>query len=197
MLLSYYWQTFLGLTSLRSRLQTDYYVSSDLGFNSVSTLITGTEAAVLIDPSFFLTDARECATWIKTKIGAKELSAIFVTHHHPVIPRQCETDFKDHYFGANAILESFPNARLYATPETLAAIHNEIEDKIPHWREVFGPERIALQPQIPEPFQHTFFTLKGDETNPIHLLAPLQGDTIDHTIFWLPKERVLITGNII
>jgi glyoxylase-like metal-dependent hydrolase (beta-lactamase superfamily II) len=55
-----------------------------MGLSSVSTLIVGTNAAVLIDPSFFLTDAAECAEWIKKKIGKKELSAVFITHHHPV-----------------------------------------------------------------------------------------------------------------
>lgn len=101
---------------------------------------------------------------------------------------------KDHYFGANAIFDVFPNARFYASPQVLQAINNEIEGKIPHWRGMFGPERIPLDPKVPEPFYHTFFTLEGDESNPIHLLAPLQGDTIDHTIFWLPKERVIIAG---
>jgi hypothetical protein len=59
---------------------------------------------------------------------------------------------------------------------------------------MFGPERISLDPKVPESFYHTFFTLEGDESNPIHLLASLQGDTIDHTIFWLPKERLITAG---
>jgi glyoxylase-like metal-dependent hydrolase (beta-lactamase superfamily II) len=57
-----------------------------MGLSSVSTLIEGTNSAVLIDPSFFLTDAAECAQWIKKKIGNKELVAVFITHHHPVSP---------------------------------------------------------------------------------------------------------------
>jgi glyoxylase-like metal-dependent hydrolase (beta-lactamase superfamily II) len=84
MLLSNFIQPILTILGLGARLQTDHYVSSDMGLSSVSTLITGTNAAVLIDPSFFLTDAAECAQWIKKKIGNKELAAVFITHHHPV-----------------------------------------------------------------------------------------------------------------
>lgn len=84
MLFSRFLQPVLGILGLGGRLTTDHYVSSDMGLSSVSTLIVGTNAAVLIDPSFFLTDAAECASWIKKKIGNKELSAVFVTHHHPV-----------------------------------------------------------------------------------------------------------------
>lgn len=71
------------ILGLGERLTTDHYVSSEMGLSSVSTLIIGTKAAVLVDPSFFLTDAAECAAWIKKKIGSKELSAVFITHHHP------------------------------------------------------------------------------------------------------------------
>ena len=30
--------------------------------------------------------------------------------------------------------------------------------------------------------------------SPIHLLSPLQGDTVDHTMFWLPTEGVIVAG---
>jgi glyoxylase-like metal-dependent hydrolase (beta-lactamase superfamily II) len=52
-----------------------------MGLSSISTLIIGANAAVLMDPIFCLTDAAE---WTKTKFGKGELSAIYITHHHPV-----------------------------------------------------------------------------------------------------------------
>jgi glyoxylase-like metal-dependent hydrolase (beta-lactamase superfamily II) len=84
MLFTRFLQPVLAILGLGGRLTTDHYVSSDMGLSSVSTLIMGKNAAVLIDPSFFLTDAAECAAWIKKRIGNKELSAVFITHHHPV-----------------------------------------------------------------------------------------------------------------
>jgi len=87
MQLSQFLQPLLAFLGLTSQLQTDHFISSAAGLNSVSTLITGSNSAVLIDPSWFLTDAADCAEWIKSKIGNKELSAIFVTHFHPVPPQ--------------------------------------------------------------------------------------------------------------
>jgi hypothetical protein len=92
-------------------------------------------------------------------------------------------------------LEAFPEARIYASPPILTAINNEIQGEITHWRGMFGAERVPLHPQIPEPFYHSFFTLEGDESSLVHLLAPLQGNTIDHTIFWLSRERVIVAGS--
>lgn len=96
--------------------------------------------------------------------------------------------------GANAILEAFPEARFYASLQTVEAINNEAW-RTKEWIKMFGPEKIPAEPRVPEVFNHTFFTLEGDDSSPIHLLSPLQGDTIDHTMFWLPTERVIVAGN--
>ena len=86
MLFSRYLQPLLTVLGIGARLETDHYVSSEMGLSSVSTLIMGSTSGVLIDPSFFLTDAAECAAWMKKKLGNKELAAVFITHHHPVHP---------------------------------------------------------------------------------------------------------------
>ena len=39
--------------------------------------------------------------------------------------------------------------------------------------------------------------LPGDPTSPIVLLGPVQGDSVDHTLFWLPQERTIITGDAV
>lgn len=46
-----------------------------------------------------------------------------------------------------------------------------------------------------EVYPYSFIVLAGNSTSPIHLLGPVQGDSIDHTLFWLPKESTLITGD--
>jgi glyoxylase-like metal-dependent hydrolase (beta-lactamase superfamily II) len=95
--------------------------------------------------------------------------------------------------GANAILDAFPEARFYASLQTVEAINNEAW-RTKDWIKMFGPEKIPAEPKVPEVFNHTFFTLEGDEMSPIHLLSPLQGDTVDHTMFWLPTEGVIVAG---
>lgn len=32
-------------------------------------------------------------------------------------------------------------------------------------------------------------------TSPVMLLGPVQGDTVDHTLFWLPVEKVVVVGD--
>lgn len=46
-------------------------------------------------------------------------------------------------------------------------------------------------------FPYSFFTLPGDTASPVVLLGPVQGDSVDHTLFWLPSEKIIITGDAV
>ncbi|KAL3704346.1 hypothetical protein TMatcc_010037 [Talaromyces marneffei ATCC 18224] len=164
-------------------LETYFHIASETGLSSVTSLIIGTKEAVLFDPPFLIPDANDTVTWIKKTLMADHtLKAVFVTHHHP-----------DHFFSANPILEAFPEASFFAAPYVLAGINREYDDKVNYWPSIFGRENIPLQPRK-DPFEYTFFVLDGNPESPVHLLGPVQGDSVDHTIFWLPKERTLICG---
>ncbi|KAL4814770.1 beta-lactamase-like protein [Aspergillus spinulosporus] len=165
---------------------TTYHLSSSAkGLSSITTLIVGTEEAVLIDPPFLKPDGEAVTSWIK-KTSSKPLKAVFVTHHHP-----------DHFFSANSIFEAFPDAKFYAAPYVLAGINREYEDKVKYWPSVFGAENIHAAPRRPEAFDFGFFVLDGDPSSPVVLLGPLQGDSVDHTLFWLPSEKTIITGDAV
>lgn len=58
---------------------------------------------MLVDPLMTIAESRDLANWV-TATG-KNVTTIFVTHAHG-----------DHFFGAPAILERFPRAKLVATP---------------------------------------------------------------------------------
>ncbi|KAF3385719.1 hypothetical protein DPV78_012531 [Talaromyces pinophilus] len=167
-------------------LETYFHISSEKGLSSVTSLIIGSKEAILFDPPFLIPDANDTVIWIKQKLeaGNQTLKAIFVTHHHP-----------DHFFSANPILEAFPEARFFAAPYVLAGINKEYDDKVVYWPSIFGRENIPEKPRKPDPFEYTFFVLDGNPESPVHLLGPVQGDSVDHTIFWLPKERTLICGD--
>lgn len=167
-------------------LKTYHLSSSPKGLSSITTLIVGTSEAVLIDPPFLKPDGLATADWVKTKIANKPLKAVFVTHHHP-----------DHFFAANSIFEAFPEAKFYAAPYVLAGINREYDQKVTYWPSVFGAENVYSAPRRPEVFGFSFFVLDGDPDSPVVLLGPLQGDSVDHTLFWLQREKTIICGDAV
>jgi glyoxylase-like metal-dependent hydrolase (beta-lactamase superfamily II) len=156
-------------------LKTKIHISSEKGLSSISTLILGSKQAILIDPPFLLGDANSVVNFIKSNTNLP-LAAVFVTHHHP-----------DHYFSANPILDAFPSAQLLAAPYVCAGIEREYDSKVEYWPKVFGKENFHEKPpQKPRPFGFSFLALEGDEDCPVVLLGPVQGDSVDHCLFWIP-----------
>lgn len=166
-------------------LQTFTHSSSERGLSSVTTLIVGTQTAVLIDPPFLVPDANSVVSWIK-ETTTVPLQAMFVTHHHP-----------DHYFSANPILDAFPGCRFLAAPYVRAGIDREYDDKVHYWPQVFGADNVPAAPARPEPYPYSFFSLQGNPESPVVLLGPVQGDSVDHTLFWLPREATVVCGDTV
>lgn len=166
-------------------LQTHIHSSSVKGLSSVTTLAVGSQCAILFDPPFLVPDAEDVVTWIKATTQLP-LKAVFATHHHP-----------DHFFGVNPILEAYPAARFYAAPYVRAGIDREYDEKVKYWPTVFGKENVSAQPAKPEPFPYSLIRLEGNPESPIFLLGPLQGDTVDHTLFWMPREKTLVCGDAV
>lgn len=160
-----------------------YHISSDTGLSSVTTLLVGSNACVIIDPPFLLPDAHSVVELAKAKADGKPVVAVFVTHHHP-----------DHYFSANPILEAYPDAQFLAHPYVRAGIDREYDEKVVFWPKVYG-DKVPTSPARPEVYDYSFFILPGDESSPVCLLGPTQGDSVDHTLFWLPTEKVLVAGD--
>ncbi|PVH89513.1 Metallo-hydrolase/oxidoreductase [Cadophora sp. DSE1049] len=164
-------------------LQTHIHSSSEKGLSSVTTLIVGAKSAILIDPPFLIPDANSVVSWIE-KTTDLPLKAVFVTHHHP-----------DHYFSANPILSAHPSAKFYAAPYVRAGIDREYDEKVKFWPTVFGKENVPENPRKPDPYPYSFILLEGNESSPIMLLGPVQGDSVDNTLFWLPSERTIVVGD--
>ncbi|KAF7177636.1 hypothetical protein CNMCM7691_005997 [Aspergillus felis] len=166
-------------------LQTYHHASSIKGLSSITTLIVGASESILIDPPFLIPDALSVVRWIK-ETSLNPLEAVFVTHHHP-----------DHFFSANPILDAFPTAKFYAAPYVLEGINREYDDKVKYWPTVFGQENVPEAPKKPDVFNFSFFLLNGNPESPVVLLGPLQGDSVDHTVFWLPTEKTVVCGDTI
>ena len=111
------------------------------GFFRAPVLISGATEAVLIDGGFTFPDGRAVAETIKA--SGKKLTTIYISQSDP-----------DYYFSLKPIKEAFPDARVIAASETLAAIKASVEKKLGVW----GPQLKENGPQtlaeivIPEAF---------------------------------------------
>src|SRR5262249_22842844 len=88
-----------------------------------STLIYGSEDAVLTDPAFTSDQARALGEWVARK--RRNLTHIFITHGHG-----------DHWFAAGLLAERF-GARVVATAGTIAKMHANIAARPLLWDKVY------------------------------------------------------------
>ena len=91
-----------------------------------STLIYGERDAVLVDTFLTAEQSQILLDWVVA--SGKNLTAIYVTHGHG-----------DHFFGLAPLLERFPNAKAVATPEVVAAMHEQLSPASidNFWRRLF------------------------------------------------------------
>src|SRR5215470_11311636 len=96
-----------------------------------STLIYGSENAVLTDPAFTTDQARALGDWVAGK--GRKLTEIFITHGHG-----------DHWFAAGLLAERF-GARVVATGGTIAQMHGNLAARPFLWDKLF-PGMIPASP---------------------------------------------------
>ncbi len=157
-------------TTLAAVLTWKHYPAGPNGFFRAPVLITGPTEALLIDGGFTLSDGRALAEAIRST--GKRLTAIYVSQSDP-----------DYYFSLQPVKEAFPEARVIAAPETVAAIRANVEKKLAAW----GPQLKDNGPQtlsdvvIPDSFEGKMLTVDGQPievvdadglANRRYLLAP-------------------------
>lgn len=114
-------------------------------------LLAGPSEALLIDGGFTYPDSRALAEAIKAT--GKTLTTIYVSQSDP-----------DYYFSLKPVREAFPQAKVVAASETLAAIKANVEKKLATW----GPQLKQNGPQtladivLPEPFDGPSLSVDGE-----------------------------------
>ncbi|KAH9883075.1 hypothetical protein J1614_000443 [Plenodomus biglobosus] len=161
------------------------HVNVAQSLDTVSSLVIGANAAIIIDLPLAIPQANALAAWVK-KSTKKPLVAAFVTHPHA-----------DHYLSAAELLKHFPGVPLYANPNAVEHIKNSADMMSRNWTAQLGPEFITQRPIIPQPYKSSMFVLPGNPESPIHLISPLVGDTVDETMFWIPSIQTLIAGDMV
>ncbi|MET0267085.1 MAG: MBL fold metallo-hydrolase, partial [Duganella sp.] len=117
-------------------------------FPVASVLVTGAREAVLVDAQFSRGEAQKLVE--KIRASGKQLTTIYISHSDP-----------DFYFGLDVIHAAFPDAKILATPQTIALIEKKKDAKVAYW----GPILKDNAPQsviVPQPLKGDTIKLEGE-----------------------------------
>lgn len=141
-----------------------------------SVLVEGKKDALLIDAQFSAEQARKLVDIIKA--SGKKLTTIYISHGDP-----------DYYFGLDTLHQAFPEARIVATPQTIAHIEKTKDDKLKVWGPQLG-ENAPKQLIVPQPLKGDTLTLEGHELK----IMGLDGPTPERTFVWIPSLKTVAGG---
>jgi glyoxylase-like metal-dependent hydrolase (beta-lactamase superfamily II) len=147
-----------------------------------STLISGEQAAVLVDTFLTIEQSQTLLDWVVA--SGKNLTAIYITHGHG-----------DHFFGLASLLERFPQARAVATPEVVKAMHEHLSPASIEnfWRRLF-PGQIPDRLLVADPLDNNELELEGHK-----LVAVNAGrtDTAHSTCLHVPSAGLIVGGDAV
>lgn len=158
-------------------LNTEIYNPGEQGIFAVtSVLVSGAQDAILIDAQFSTADAQKLVDMIRA--SGKRLTTIYISHGDP-----------DFYFGLETLKQAFPDAKVLATPQTIAHIKHTSAGKLSHWSPILGagaPKQIVM----PEPLPGDSLDLEGQKLQ----IVGLDGPTPDRTFVWIPAIKTVAGG---
>lgn len=162
-------------------LQWKHFPAGEKGFFRAPVLLSGAREAVLIDGGFSLPDGRAVAEAIKA--SGKTLTTIYISQSDP-----------DYYFSLGPIQAAFPQARVIAASETLAAIRANVQKKLDTW----GPQLKDNGPQtladivLPQAFDGPALTLEG------HAIEIVKAQGLDNRRYlWVPSLQAVFGGVLV
>ncbi|GHC15563.1 MBL fold metallo-hydrolase [Kushneria pakistanensis] len=148
----------------------------DAIFAVASVLVEGEHDAVLIDAQFSAEQARKLADQIKD--SGRELTTIYISHGDP-----------DYYFGLDTLHAAFPEAKIVATPQTIAHIRKTKDDKLKVWGPQLG-ENAPKEIIMPQPLEGDTIMLEGHKLE----IEGLDGPTPDRSYVWIPSIKTVAGG---
>lgn len=160
------------------------HTASEQAFAVSSWAIQSDGEIALVDAQMFLSEAQKFVDSVKKLKG--EVKTIYVTHAHP-----------DHFFGLAKLKESFPNARIVATPATVEGIQQMGPGALKFYREQFMGGALAkdLATDVVVPEKHEGKTLKVGSAE-FDILTFSNAEHANATALWHKDSKQLITGDL-
>lgn len=169
-----------ALSAQAAPLKLDVYNPGEAAiFPVASVIVSGAKDAVLIDAQFSRGEAIKLADQIKA--SGKHLTTVYISHSDP-----------DFYFGLDVIHAAFPDARIVATPQTIAGIEKKKAAKVAYW----GPILKDNAPQaiiVPQPLQGDTIELEGQALK----IAGLNGGAPERSYVWIPSIKAVVGGVVL
>jgi len=158
---------------------TVYNPGTEAIFPVTSVLVSGEKEAILVDAQFGIGQADKVVEAIRQ--SGKKLSAVYISHGDP-----------DYYFGLEKIKAAYPDARIVATPQTVAHIKESMAGKLAFW----GPKLGADAPKtlvVPEVLEGDTLELEG---KPLKIIG-LTGPQPERSFVWIPSIRAVVGGVVL
>src|SRR5260370_36736411 len=103
-----------------------------------STLISGAQDAIVVDPPFTRTQIQAVGDWVER--SGRRLAYIYATHGHG-----------DHWFGTGELVKRFPGVTVYATEGTIEVMHHQAGHGREQLVDRIFPGQIPETPGLAEP----------------------------------------------
>ncbi|MFC7500515.1 MBL fold metallo-hydrolase [Nocardioides sp. CPCC 206347] len=147
-----------------------------------STLIMGRKQAILVDPPMTSTQAQAVVDWVLA--AERQLTGIYITHGHA-----------DHWLGAIALVERFPDAVVYATADTqrMMKIQGSPEFRASFWDKIF-PGQLPVGELDVQVIGADGFQLEGVQLQPVEVGHT---DTDDTTMLHVADIGLLVAGDAV
>jgi glyoxylase-like metal-dependent hydrolase (beta-lactamase superfamily II) len=143
-----------------------------------STLVYGQENAVLSDPGFSPTVARDLGDWVASK--GRKLTDIYVTHGHG-----------DHWFAAQLLADRF-GARTVASEGVIKQMHASVAARPFLWDKMY--DDIPPAPVTAVTVPNNRFSLEGHE---LRIVDVGHGDSDDSSVLHVPDLGLVVAGDVI
>jgi glyoxylase-like metal-dependent hydrolase (beta-lactamase superfamily II) len=145
-----------------------------------STLISGAQDAILVDPPFTRTQIQAVGDWVER--SGRRLAYIYATHGHG-----------DHWFGTGELAKRFPGVTVYATEATIEVMR---QHGAPSREQLFDrifPGQIPASPVLAEPIPAGGFLLEG---NQVVAVETGHTDTDSTTVLHVPSIGLVVAGDV-